>query len=97
MSASTAYFPYEQKNLPAYWNKRRKSISSRIATRWLREALSIGILLLSLVSEVMPLVLFWNNHLPVWQMSLIMFGAWVAAWWMMWIIAMALLSTRSTC
>jgi hypothetical protein len=81
MTASTAYFTCEREMLNLCWNKRRKSTSSRFATRWLREALSFAVLLPSLIAETTPLLLYWNAHLPVWQMSLMMFGAWTAAWW----------------
>jgi hypothetical protein len=40
----------------------------------------------SLIAEVMPLVLFWKDHVPVWQMSAMMFGAWASAWWLTWIV-----------
>ena len=59
-----------------------------------RQAVIIGILFLSLVGEVLPLVLFWDSHLPVWQMSLMMFAAWVAAWWTLWIVVMEVWKLR---
>jgi hypothetical protein len=59
-----------------------------------RQAVIIGILFLSLVGEVLPLVLFWDSHLPVWQMSLMMFGAWVAAWWTLWVVVMEVWKLR---
>jgi hypothetical protein len=91
MTASTAYFPYEHKMLSFRWNKRRKptSFCPQFATRLVREALSLVVLLPSLIAEMTPLVLYWNAHIPVWQMSLMMFGAWAVVWWGTRIIAMA--------
>jgi hypothetical protein len=53
--------------------------------KFLAELLGAAFTLPSLVAEVTPLVLFWNDHLPVWQMSSMMFGAWALVWWLTWI------------
>jgi hypothetical protein len=45
----------------------------------------------SLAAEIAPLVLFWNDHLPIWQMPVMMIGAWAMAWWVTWIIAVPLM------
>jgi hypothetical protein len=36
----------------------------------------------SLIAEMTPPVLFWNDHLSVWQMSAIMAASWAVAWWL---------------
>jgi hypothetical protein len=57
---------------------------------WRAEFLGAALTLPSLVAEVTPLVLFWNGHLPVWQMSSMMFGAWALIWWLTWSLAVPL-------
>jgi hypothetical protein len=57
---------------------------------FLAEFLRAALTLPSLVAEVTPLVLFWNRHLPVWQMSSMMFGAWALVWWLTWILTVPL-------
>jgi hypothetical protein len=57
---------------------------------FLAEFLGAALTLPSLVAEVTPLVLFWNGHLPVWQMSSMMFGAWALVWWLTWIFTVPL-------
>jgi hypothetical protein len=98
MTASTTYFPYEHKMLSPRWNKRRKSTSlgPQFATRLVREALSFAVLLPSHIAEMTPLVLYWNDHIPVWQMSLMMFGAWAVVWWGTQIVVSLLRISRIT-
>jgi hypothetical protein len=45
----------------------------------------------SLIAEVVPLVLFWHSHRPVWQISIMMAAAWAIGWWLARIIATLLL------
>jgi hypothetical protein len=49
--------------------------------------LDAAFMLPSLIAEIAPLVLFWNAHLPVWQMSAMMGAAWATTWWLSCIIA----------
>jgi hypothetical protein len=86
---SAGFFTADQAD--EYLEDRHWSSARSIARRrnQYAELLGAAFVLPSLIAEVMPLVLFWNDHLPVWQMSAMMFGAWASAWWLMWITAMA--------
>ena len=57
---------------------------------FLAEFLGAALMLPSLVAEVTPLMLFWKGHLPVWQMSSMMFGVWALVWWLTWVLAVPL-------
>jgi hypothetical protein len=61
--------------------KRKPFWSISFKAEVLNEAAELALLAPSLIAEVAPLALFWHSHLPVWQMSLMMFGAWAVVWW----------------
>jgi hypothetical protein len=54
------------------------------------ELLGAAFRLPSFIAEVIPLVLFWSDHLPVWQMSAMIFGAWASTWWLTWVLTVTL-------
>jgi len=65
----------------------------RRGSSWRDRAIFVAFIAPGLFAEVAPLILFWNVHLPISQMSVMMVGAWGVAWWLTWIIALPL-STR---
>jgi hypothetical protein len=68
----------------------------RRGTGWRDRAIFAAFMAPSLIAEVAPLVLFWNDHLPIWEMSVMMAAAWAVGWWATWIIAMPLGTRRKS-
>jgi hypothetical protein len=57
-------------------NRRGKaSINGRDRLLW------AALLLPSLLAEIAPLIVFWNDHLPIWEMPVMMAAIWAATWW----------------
>jgi hypothetical protein len=69
------------------WRGWRASSSSR---RWQtrgdswqagkQDVVALALMAPSLVAEIAPLILLWDSHLPVWQMSVVMAGSWAFTW-----------------
>jgi hypothetical protein len=59
------------------------------------EGAQLALLAPSLVAEVVPLVLFWHSHLPVWQMSGIMAVSFAFTWWLTWTVVAIMQSGRT--
>jgi hypothetical protein len=74
-----------------WWDTRPRR---RSKASWRDRALFAAFIAPSLIAEIAPLVLFWNDHLPIWQMSMMMAAAWAVGWWVTWIIAMSLWTRR---
>ena len=76
------------------WNRfPARSMGRRTNRR--TELLGAAFALPSFIAEVIPLVLFWSDHLPVWQMSAMMFGAWASTWWLTWVLAVILRGVKT--
>jgi hypothetical protein len=61
-----------------------------------KEVAELALIAPSLIAEMTPLVLCWNAHIPVWQMSVIMAAAWAVVWWGTHIVASPLRISRIT-
>jgi hypothetical protein len=90
----TGYFAVEAVSPDAYsigrgrsWLQFRRRGSRR------DQALCATFIAPSLVAEIAPLIYFWDAHLPVWQISVMMAVSWVVGWWATCIIALPRLST----
>jgi hypothetical protein len=68
------------------WNR----FPARRRTNRRPELLGAACALPSFIAEVIPLILFWSDHRPVWQVSAMMFGAWTSTWWLTWVLAVIL-------
>jgi hypothetical protein len=75
----------------SWWDTRPRR---RRGASWCDRARYAAFITPSLLAEIAPLFLFWNDHLPVWQMSVMMAAAWAVGWWATWIIAMPLSPPR---
>jgi hypothetical protein len=94
MTLMTGYFIAEDVSSNEYLKSRwRSRVQIRRQARLTRRdrALFAAFMAPSLVAEVAPLVLFWNDHIPIWQMPVMMAAAWAVGWWVTWIIAMPLM------
>lgn len=95
MTLTTSYFSAPDVPPNEYIKKRWRSrfqIRRQVTTR--DRMIFAAFMAPSIVAEVTPLVLFWDAHLPIWQMSVMMAVAWACGWWATWIIAMRRSSTR---
>jgi hypothetical protein len=76
------------------WNRfPARSMGRRTNRR--TELLGAAFALPSFIAEVIPLILFWSDHPPVWQMSAMMFGAWASTWWLTWVLAVILRGVKT--
>jgi len=69
---------------------RKPSLSISFKAEASKEAAELALIAPSLIAEMTPLVLFWNDHLPVWEMSGIMAASFAFMWWMTWMLVVAI-------
>jgi hypothetical protein len=88
------YFTDDQTLFDDIGNKTR-NLLLRWHGRWRRAqrarevAAHFAMMTPSLIAEMTPPILFWNDHLSVWQMSAIMGTSWAVTWWLTCAFALA--------
>jgi hypothetical protein len=93
MTIMTGYFAAEAVSPDAY-SRGSSWFQFRRRASWRDQTFFAAFIAPSLVAEIAPLIYFWDAHLPVWQISVVMAASWAVGWWATWIIAMPWLSTR---
>ena len=91
----TGYFAAEAV-LPDAYSRGSRWFQFRRRAGWRDQTLLAAFIAPSLVAEIAPLIYFWDAHLPVWQISVMMASSWAVGWWATWIIAIPWLSTSTS-
>lgn len=81
-------------NAMQQWRERGRATASRVDSAQSRtnSAAPVSLMLFtpSFLAEAAPLFLLRHAHIPVWEMSALMAGAWAGTSWLTWIISNAI-------